>query len=164
MIKIKELKDVLEYNEHTGIFSWKISPCKNVKIGSVAGTLHKKTGYIKITYKNNKISAHRLSWAFMLEEWPAFDVDHINGNRQDNRWVNLRQATRQQNSLNRLKSSRNTSGVKGVHFDRKRNKWGSTITFDKTRYWLGFHSSLKQAEDAVVTKRKELHGTFSNDG
>ena len=162
MLELSEYLEVLEYDKETGFFTWKIKPCKNQEVGSIAGTLHKATGYIKITYKGHKVSAHRLAWAFINGKWPENQIDHKNNDRSDNRYCNLRQANTQQNMLNRIISSNNTSGIKGVY--PIKNKWASKIVFNGVRYWLGLHENIRDAENAVVEKRNELHGIFANHG
>ena len=164
MLKIKELKEIFQYDATNGDFIWKIKPCRKVKIGSGAGSFHKPTGYVIITYNGYKIKAHRLAWAFIYNEWPEFDIDHINNIRHDNRQINLREATRQQNAFNRSLGKTNKSGIKGVYFIPKSNKWAGTVWFNYKRHYLGSFSTPEDAENAVISKRKELHGKFSNNG
>ncbi len=70
---------------------------------------------------------HRLAWLYMYGEWPVGDIDHINGIRDDNRLINLRSVSRQENLRNRRTGRNNTSGVMGVNWDKSLGKWRSSI-------------------------------------
>ena len=98
MITQKELKELLQYNENTGIFTWKINKAKQIQIGSVAGYLH-HTGYIFIKINNKNYLAHRLAWLFIYGKIPKM-IDHINRQRNDNRINNLRETNYKDNRLN----------------------------------------------------------------
>lgn len=96
--------------------------------------------------------------------WPDFEIDHENNIRDDNRWCNLRPATSNQNRHNALIREDNTSGVKGVDWDKRRNKWRVRVkAFDK-RHHVGYFTDIAEAEAAAIQKRNELHGEFSNNG
>lgn len=114
----EKLQDILEYDKYTGIFRWKISSANRIKIGDIAGTLHKYSQYVNIMLpnKNGIFKAHRLAWYYCYGINPKTQIDHINGIRNDNRIENLREATNQQNSYNRGINSRNKTGYTGVYF------------------------------------------------
>lgn len=164
MIEIPDLKQILNYDKESGIFTWKVDISRKVKCGDIAGSLHEATGYVIITYKNNKIRAHRLAWAFVNGKWPEKQIDHKNNDRSDNRYENLREATIQQNMFNRIIPSNNTSGIKGVYFIPKSNKWGASVWYNYQRFYLGSFDEIEEARQVVTEKRKELHGDFSNHG
>ena len=125
MLTHERLKELLTYDPRTGVFTWNItiSRCKQ---GRIAGT-RDKDGYtiIKIDRKCHK--AHRLAYFYMTREWPRGIMDHINRNRSDNRWVNLRPVTEPLNLINKSEFKNNTSGVKGVHWDKSKGKWVAKI-------------------------------------
>jgi len=117
------VKSVFDYNSETGIFIWKVRRSQSTKAGSVAGTKD-SFGHIQIRIgekQNNtrrKVCAHQLAWLYFYGEWPKFPIDHINGNPSDNRITNLRYATTSQNNSNARLYTNNSSGIKGVHFNK----------------------------------------------
>lgn len=91
----------------------------------------------------------------------GLDVDHINGNGLDNRRCNIRFCTKAQNARNQQLSNRNTSGCKGVYFDKNSNKWRARIMVDKKFISLGYYSSIENASFAYEKASIEHHGEFS---
>lgn len=149
----------LKYDPETGLFTSNVSSSPQRGVGDVAGGRH-QNGYTMIQVCGIIVRAHRLAWLWMTGEWPS-EVDHINGNRSDNRWSNLRIVTRPQNIWNSGLRSDNTSGCKGVQYDASRGKWMATITHNKKTVRLGrFHNLLDAVE---VRKRAETkyHGEFA---
>lgn len=82
-----------------------------------------------------------------IGEWPEF-VDHINGDRTDNKIENLRSCSRLENSVNRAVASHNKSGVLGVHYDKSRGKWAAEIKVNKKKVYLGRFDSIDEAKTA----------------
>lgn len=117
-----ELKELLHYDPDTGVFTWKVSPTNNVKVGDVAGCRYPE-GYIKVHFKGKPYRAHRLAFLYMTGEWPKDQVDHINHIRDDNRWRNLRDVSHQENHRNMTRQKNNTSGVTGVYWEKAKKKW-----------------------------------------
>jgi len=158
---IDNIKEHLNYNPESGVFTWiKRDSTSNAKIGSAAGSKNNK-GYILISIKGVKHRAHRISWAYMTGEWPKDQIDHINGVKNDNRWSNIRLATGSQNMANRPKGSKNTSGFKGVSWNKKSNKWRVKITKHHKEYYLGFFDDPEEGYKAYCKAAKELHGEFA---
>ncbi len=93
------LEMFLDYNPETGIFTRKVTTGPHGMAGEVAGGINDE-GYVIIFIRKVKLRGHRLGWAWMTGEWPENDIDHINGDRTDNRFCNLREATRSQNLQN----------------------------------------------------------------
>jgi hypothetical protein len=117
------------------------------------GSLHYQ-GYLNTAIDKTQYSNHSLAWCLYYGEWPPFeyDVDHINGDRADNRKTNLRLATRSQNAHNTRKvRSTNTSGYPGVYYCAAKRKWGAYITKNYNRIHGGFYD-LK--EDAITARLK----------
>lgn len=153
MITQKELKELLQYNENTGIFTWKISTNFKIKIGNIAGTLH-KNGYIYIQIKNRLYMAHRLSWLYVYGEWPKNQIDHINGIRSDNRIENLRDVTQRENQQN-YKKHRDGHLV-GTTYNKQRQKWLAQITINKKPVYLGRYNTQQEAHEAYLKFLKEV--------
>ena len=154
------IKELLVYDEHTGRFTWRINVGTRGRIGSVAGS--KDTiGYTGIGLNGNRYLAHRLAWVYMYGEIPeGLQVDHINGDREDNRLVNLRLATPMQQTQNVTKYKNNTSGYVGVHWDKSNNKWVSRVWVNYIMHYLGLFDSIEEAIDARVKAKNRLH-TFN---
>jgi len=156
MITQEELKELLDYNPDTGIFTWKVKHNKRMFVGDVAGTLCKK--YIKILIDYNQYKAHQLAWLYNYGEFPDSSIDHVNGNNSDNRICNLRLADKFENAANRGIMKNNSSGFKGV--TKSRNKWRAQINYKNKKYNLGFYETPELASFAYEQKAKELHGEF----
>lgn len=146
----KRLKELLHYNPDTGIFTWRISPNSTVKKQTIAGTI-KKTGYVQIKIDRKLYQAHRLAFLYMEGYTPENEVDHIDRNPSNNRWSNLREASRICNVRNCKVSIKSKSGITGVYWYAKSRKWAATITVNKTRFFLGFHANF---EEAIATRWK----------
>jgi hypothetical protein len=150
MITYDRLREVLSYNEDTGLFTWISKASSHVKVGSTAGRVT-SGGYVIIRIDNLPYSAHRLAWLYMNKESPPFSIDHINRVRNDNRKVNLRLATKTQNAQNRSLAQANTSGVKGVHWAADRRRWAAKIVLKGKVVHLGY---ARIFEDAVAMRKE----------
>lgn len=144
-----ELRSVLIYDSVSGEFSWTKYPRKGLSLrrGNHAGYLD-PFGYVIIRVNRIPFKAHRLAWLWMTGAWPDNELDHINHNRSDNRWTNLRQVTAKQNNENRLPSKKNKSGVCGVHWHPRDQRWQASIVHNYRRYHLGTFDVLQDAIDA----------------
>jgi hypothetical protein len=126
MITQHELKEVLDYDPATGVFVWRVSPSQRVRAGTVAGCLN-PSGYRRIKVGGRLCMEHRLAFLYMTGKLPPHDTDHINGHRDDNRWVNLRSVSRSENQRNRAMSTRNTSGICGVSWYTNSKCWHAQV-------------------------------------
>lgn len=122
-----------------------------------------KSGYVVMKFMKKTIFVHRIIFLFHHGYLPKY-VDHINGNKSDNRIENLRDVTHCQNMMNIKKYSLNTSGYKGVSFHKRSKKWVAQIKFNKQRIYLGLFDCAQKAYDAYCFKAKELHGEYANLG
>jgi len=153
------LKTILNYNPETGIFTWKKTLSNVAPVGSIAGTRGKEWG-IKINKK--KYLSHRLAYLYVYGNIPSnMEIDHINKNPFDNRIVNIRLATRSQNMFNTGKRISNTSGFKGVYWDKSRGNFVALITFNYKLIYLGRFKTAIEAHTAYCEKAKEMHGEFA---
>jgi hypothetical protein len=156
-----KLKEQLKYDPETGLFSWIGSRCPKCPPGKIAGTRHKASGYWVIRIGERLYRAHRLAWLYVNGEWPAYQIDHINGIRDDNRIANLRLASNAENARNSKKQSNNTSGQRGVAWHSQRKKWQAYINFDGKRHSLGLHDDIEDASRAYQTASKKYFGEFA---
>ena len=155
MITQTTLKENLFYNEDNGLFYWAIHR-RRVKQGSVAGTV-RKDGYIQIKVAGHFFLAHRLAWLYVHGEFPSLMIDHINQDKKDNRILNLRIANKSQNAQNTLPPRTNTSGYKGVSWNRHVNKWRASIKLNQVSKHLGFFDCKEMAHAAYLNASKQLH-------
>lgn len=119
--------------------------------GKQALTYKTVDGYYQGTVLYKLIYAHRIIWAMVHNNWPEFDVDHINGNRGDNRLCNLRSVTRSTNMKNAKKRKDNTSGHNGVVWRDDCNRWVAQIGSDGKHKYIG---SFKKKSDAIKARRE----------
>lgn len=164
----EHIKDCLKYDPDTGIFTWLISTrsyAGKINPGDAAGSQKLETtqGYIMIGFEQKIYRAHRLAFWFMTGEMPprGADIDHADGDRSNNRWANLRLATRAQNNWNNHnRRSDNVSGHVGVSWHDQTQKWLARITVDKKIIHLGIHSELSQAVAARREAEQRYCGQF----
>lgn len=154
------LLELLIYEPATGLFRRKIAQGR-FDAGSVSGSISAKIGYWEVSVDGQRYYGHRLAWFYMTREWPVATVDHKNLVRSDNKWENLRAASKAQQIMNTPITKRNKSGVKGIFFDQQTQKWGAEIRVNGIRVWLGRFDSLDVAEAIILEKRSELHGQFA---
>lgn len=154
------LTELLDYEPKTGLFIWKFTRTNRIKIGSVAGSIT-EFGYRSIMICRRPYLAHRLAWFYMTGEWPKDQIDHINGDKDDNRYENLREATRSQNMRNRDKTKRNTSGFKGVHFHSRSSRWRVQIGIGGKLKYVGQFRTIEEAHRAYKEAAAAFHGEFA---
>lgn len=147
----ERLREVLAYNPNTGQFSrdGRVVP------GSRAG----RGGRRQLCIDGRMFYAHRLAWLYVHGEWPAAQIDHINGDVDDNRMANLRLATNAQNAQNRRSTSRNRAGRVGVTYDRRsgRRPWRARIMTDGRMVSLGHFATADEAVAAYEEAKRRMH-------
>lgn len=150
------LKSRLEYDTETGLFTRiKGVPGNKGSVGNVTGNIGDE-GYVVINFRGKKKKAHRLAWLYMTGDWPEKDVDHMNGDRADNRWVNLRAADDSINAQNqRGPSSNNKSGYLGV--SQVGNRFKAIIRSEGKLLYLGLYKTAVEAHEAYVAQKRILH-------
>lgn len=168
------LRQLLTYNPDTGELFWiyrKIemfatkrahstwnSRFANKRAFTAVDRMH---GYHVGNVNYKLCMAHRVIWALVHGEWPNEDIDHINGDRSDNRLKNLRQASRSENNCNSGLRVDNTSGYRGVSFNKGYGKWEARIYADKKQHRLGYFDKPEDAHEAYRAASKKYHGEFS---
>ena len=159
MISQVLLKKYLEYRDG---HLWWIKSRPNVKVGQQFGTTGKH-GYREGSLKKYRLKEHRLVWLYHNGKWPHGHLDHINGDRSDNRIENLREVTPQQNQFNK-KSFGKTSQYKGVCFSKTHKKWRAAYRFNKKEVRLGYFNTETEAAEAYRKATEHLHGEYANYG
>ncbi len=154
----EQLKSKLDYNPNTGIFTWNRKGI-GIAIGKVAGTLL-SGGYIHIGLNNKQYLAHRLAVLYMTGKFPREVTDHINHNKRDNRWENIRTCTHVQNMQNTKITARNTSGYKGVSWHKSSKKWRACIRVNKKSIEIGYFDCKKEAAKAYNEYAMNSFGAF----
>lgn len=140
-LSLERLKELLDYNQHTGLFIRKIRVA-NFMAGSTAGSFYR---YCNISIDGEYYGAHRLAFFYMTGRWPIGEIDHINGNKLDNKWKNLRDVSKSVNTHSRPKQKNNTSGYKGVQWNKFAKKWTASIMINKTVNHLGYFNTAYEA-------------------
>jgi len=154
-ITATRLKELVSYNAETGEFTWASKPNRRIKIGSIAGSFHR--GYKRIHLDGIDQQAHRMAWLYTHGSHPTGHIDHINGNRSDNRLINLRDVTPQENMQNmRCASKVSTTGVLGVRKGRG-GTWRSEIKVDNKQKYLGEFKTIEAAYEAYVKAKRIYH-------
>jgi len=165
---IAELRKMLAYDPETGLLSWKTRPA-GLKSWNTryAGTpaLHciHEDGYRKGRIHRVLYRAHRVAWAMHHGSWPAGHIDHINGDRADNRIENLRDVTRHENQRNMRRPSDNTSGRIGVWWHKRNKKWVAEIRTAGRKKHLGSFACFDEA-CRVREAAEKVDGYHANHG
>jgi hypothetical protein len=155
----------LDYERATGAFTWKrretYTASSNSRLtGRSAGTLG-AGNYVYICIDGAKFLAHRLAWFWMTGAWPRATVDHIDGCRGNNAWVNLREATESENKRNMRVSKLSASGFRGVYLNKKVHRWAVNIRCDGKNHALGMYPTFELACLARIEGEAKFHGEFA---
>lgn len=167
----EQLRQLLRYEPETGKLFWKKRPLSmftsnragnawNSRFaGKEALSSAHNTGYFCGGILGKVFLAHRVAWAVYYGEWPREEIDHINGDRKDNRISNLREASRLENSRNAARRSDNSSGLKGVGVHK--GQWRARMRIDGKSRHLGYFPTPEAAHAAYCEAAKKYHGEFA---
>lgn len=156
----EQLLDAFEYKD--GKLFWNINVSRKVRIGREINTINKQ-GYIQFKFNGKHMYAHRAIF-LMHHGFLPKSIDHINCNKLDNRIENLRESTTSQNGQNTFIRINNTSGIKGIYWCNKKNKWHARIKLDYKNIHIGYFNSIEEAIPILNLARKKYHGEYSNNG
>lgn len=160
-LTVERLREIIHYNERTGEFTNIGNRSARSSDGEPAG-FFRKDGYYAIGVDGVHHLGHRLAWFYVHGRWPAEMIDHINGDRGDNRLVNLREAKGWQNSANAPARSTSGTGIKGVSYDARKKKFTARVMVQSRFYNLGYFSSKEDAAEAIAKLHKEHQGDFAH--
>ena len=157
---LQRVKELLSYDSETGKLYWKQSVARWIKPGDEAGSYLRCA--VDVTIDTITYRAHRIVWLLVTGNDPGtFLIDHLDGNPHNNKFQNLRLATSRQNQCNQKRRIDNTSGLKGVTWDKSRNKWSARIQVKGKYIFLGRHKTKEEAYAAYCEAARKLHGEFA---
>lgn len=160
---LDEIEQAFNYDQGAGLIRWRSHKNRTDLQGTIAGNLD-SAGHRQIKYRGRTYMASRLIWKLKYKEDPPAQIDHVNGARDDNRIENLRAATACENARNAGLRSDNTSGFKGVAFDKKERLYRAHIAVNGKTKYLGQFLTANQASMARCAAACELHGDFACSG
>lgn len=141
----------ISYDPHRGVVT---------RLSTGAECSLRKDGYRHIQISGKKYLEHRLAWLLMTGDWPS-SIDHIDGNPANNKWDNLREATVSENQANSRMRVDNSSGYKGVCYNRRLRKWGASLSVGGDRIFLGLFGTPGDAHAAYWAAAQRHHGEFA---
>jgi hypothetical protein len=165
-----QLRELLDYDPVTGRFTWRhrepltqYDRTWNTRYaGMVAGTLTVPHCAVQIMVNGQIYLAHRLAFLWMTGEWSkAVEIDHVDTNPWNNAWNNLREATHSQNKMNIGLRRDNTTGHKGVWFEKRRNHWIAEVWSNGSKHQIGSFPTAEEAKAARDAAARRLHGKFA---
>ena len=151
MVTQERLKELLHYDPSSGKFT-RITTRRGCAAGGSAGSVTPR-GYVQIMIDWKKYYVHRLAWLYMCGEWPN-QIDHINHDRGDNRFCNLRNVALEDNQKNLSRNTRNKSGVTGVYWAKRNRKWVAQISSNNKTFYLGEFADINAA---ILTRMVANH-------
>lgn len=157
------LKELLFYDENIEMFRY-AKPRPRIKVGDIAGYLN-QSGYRSVMLDGKHYLEHRLIWLYFYGEFPSGlqnQIDHIDGNRTNNKLTNLRLCSNSQNQMNTCRQDNNTSGFRGVSYHKLTGKYQTRIKNPSTnkREYLGLYLTAEEASEVYEALAKEYFKGF----
>ena len=156
---VERIRTALHYDPDTGIFTRKQRTAQRHQVGDRAcGNPIKGTQHFRVAIFGTKYLAHRLAWLYVYGKWPDHHIDHINGNMQDNRIVNLRDVPNRINRQNMRnpKGENTSSGLLGVYLHTN-GSWVARIQLNGKGYYLGSFEDKYEAQQAYLEAKRRMH-------
>ena len=151
---------LFEYRD--GHLYWRVKPCRRDPAGMKAGFRDLKRGYVVVTRNRKHYYAHQVVFLMHHGVIPP-EIDHINGDRADNRIENLRAVTRSQNQYNKDKCRNKTSGHRGVSWHKPTNKWAVRISLNNRNKSMGYYDDLELAAFIAEEARLKYYGQYAKE-
>ena len=159
MLDAEKVRELFFYNSKTGVLKWKKAG-RGRRPNRIAGALDGK-GYCFVHLRPYGFyRTHRIIWLWKTGKWPPGEIDHKNGIRSDNRWCNLRSATRLQNCHN-TRRTKSKTGIKGVFWHDECKGYAAVIHAEGRKIWLGAHKTPELAAAAYRKAAKKYFGEFA---
>ena len=160
--KKDDIAKYVSYDQKTGYIVWTAKTGRKTVVGKHVGSEH-SGGYLEMSINGFRLFAHQVAWLLMTGEWPEWQIDHINGDRKDNRWENLRRAEQRLNSANMKRRPNNKSGRKGV-VQTKSGNWQAFIHIDGKTKSLGTYTCREVAHRACVMAARFAWADYARSG
>ena len=164
MLTKEDLIKYVTYDPVTGYFLSNGCKYSNKNKGDRVGCLHKTKGYRYVVVKGKTYREQRAAFLYMTGSWPVNQVDHINGIKDDNRWVNLRDVPPIENSKNRGLWRTNISGYKGVCWNKSVNKWQVLCRYNGKQIYKGVYKDVHEAGMVAKMTYEIMHAEVEGDG
>lgn len=153
----EDARRIFDYSIVSGKLFWRNQPSSKVPAGSIAGTLTKQ-GYVSLKYQGKRHLVHRIAWLYVTGEPASGQVDHRDGRRSNNSWINLRDCTQSVNQQNmRRPKSSNALGLLGVHIDKASGKPRADISVNGKNLYLGLFETPEEAHAAYIEAKRKHH-------
>lgn len=149
-MKAFEARVLFAYDASTGELTWRAGQQRR------AGT-RRTDGYMEVKCRGIRLMAHRLAWLLTYGRWPNGEIDHVNGDRADNRLCNLRECSRAENAQNRARMKNNSTGQTGVYWRASKKRYQARISVGGKRIYLGMFATLDEAAEAYRENKARLH-------
>lgn len=157
LISADTLRQLLSYDPETGKFTRAVQTSNRIKVGAAAGSPN-GSGYLNIMLQARLYAAHRLAWLYVHGRWPNGQIDHINGDKTDNRIANLREANNSENTQNKWRARNDSrSGTMGVRWHERDQRWHARIMIEGRAHHLGSFMTEEAARDAYLAAKRKLH-------
>jgi len=159
--RVEYLRQLLDYSIVTGDFYWRQRRGSKAPKGGRAGCYNAKSGYSVIRIDDVLYSSHRLAWKWVTGRDPEFFVDHIDRDRSNNSWHNLRVATKSQNNCNSRTRRNSFTGLKGVYFHKGAGRFVGQIKVKGETMYLGLYDTAEEAHLVYCAAADKYHGEFA---